>query len=82
MTDLEHQQNVEKQDAFLRNILSAATRVQDNPKEMMRATSSIHGHARSEMHTYSKNLDATPKFYEPPYKNSVATATWICASPR
>lgn len=61
MTDVEHQQNVQKQDAFLRNILSTVTSVQENPKEMMRATSSIHGHARTEMHTHSQKSRSHPK---------------------
>jgi hypothetical protein len=42
-TDVVHQQNVETRYALLRNILNTATRVQDNPKGMIRATSSIHG---------------------------------------
>ena len=43
MTDVIHQQNVDTRYALLRSILNAATHVQDNPKGMMRATSSIHG---------------------------------------
>jgi hypothetical protein len=42
-TDVVHQQNVETRHALLRTILNAATSVQDNPKGMIRATSSIHG---------------------------------------
>jgi hypothetical protein len=42
-TDVVHQKNVETRYALLRNILNAATRVQDNPKGMIRAARSIHG---------------------------------------